>query len=136
MIVLYFGPWGQAGHHLFRPSGIHSRPSRQAGPWTLAELDATPYTWRGGQLGADSGRGVVPVDQHEREGVWRLTHRDGWTALGAWDRSCDTRRGSKAVFIAEGTHDEQAMREIAAREFPEVWARIERTTGAERSERR
>jgi hypothetical protein len=73
---------------------------------------------------------VVPVDPDEREHVWRLTHRDGWTALGAWDRTCDGRRGSKAVFVAEGEYTEDEMRVLAARWFPAVWARI---TGAARA---
>jgi len=86
------------------------------------ELDAPPI----GHRGRDTGRGVVPVDPDEREHVWRLTHRDGWTALGAWDRTCDGRRGSKAVFVAEGEHDEATMRGFAASYFPAVYSRIMR----------
>lgn len=116
MKVFYFGPWGDVGHHLVAPNGL---PCRVAGPWNPAALDAHPVDFRG-----STGRGVVPEDPEQRTGVWRLTHRDGWTALGAWDRTGDRRPYSKAVFVAEGEHDEAAMKEIAARHFPSVWARI------------
>ena len=120
MKVFYFGPWHMAGHFIFQPDGFMSRPSKRAGPWSMADLDAQPYDHKR----ADTGKGVVPVDPTERQGIWRLTHRDGWTALGAWDRTCDARPGSKAVFIAEGEHDETAMKAIAAQHFPTIWARI------------
>lgn len=128
MMVFYFGPWGEPGHYIWSPSLASPRPHR-AGPWTSGDLDATPYerTYRGDEV-RDSGKGVVPVDADERQGVWRLTRAvylfEPWTAIGAWDRTCDPRRGSKAVFVAEGEHDEAAMREIAARVFPELWSRI------------
>jgi hypothetical protein len=119
--VFYFGCWGGAGHYIWTPSGGHPRPEK-AGPWEPHDLDASTVDHRG----RDTGRGVVPVDPDEREHVWRLTHRDGWTALGAWDRTCDGRRGSKAVFVAEGEHDEATMRGFAASYFPAVYSRIMR----------
>ncbi len=116
MKVFYFGDWGDIGHFLVAPNGW---PHRLAGPWRLVDLDAQPVDYRG-----STGRGVVPEDPEQREGVWRLTHRDGWTAIGAWDRTGDARSYSKAVFIAEGEHDLPAMERIAAEHFPAVWARI------------
>lgn len=121
MKVFYFGCWGDLGHHLWTPTG--RRSPGDAGPWMAHELDAPPT----GHRGRDTGRGVVPADPDEREHVWRLTHSDGWTALGAWDRTCDRRNGSKAVFVAEGEYTEDEMRVLAARWFPAAWARI---TGA------
>lgn len=120
MKVYYFGCWDVVGHYAWTPDAPYARP-RQAGPWSLGDLDAGPVDWRG-----PTGRGVVPEDPEQREGVWRLTHRDGWTAIGAWDRTVDRRGGSKAVFVAEGEHDLPAMERIAAEHFPKVWARITR----------
>lgn len=117
----YFGTWGQAGHYLFTPQGMYLR---HAGPWTEAMLDATPYERYGRERGQDTGKGVVPADPDEREGVWRLTHLGGWTAFGAWDRTCDRRGGSKAVFVAPGTLGGDDMRALAAHHFPTIWARI------------
>lgn len=117
--VFYFGPWDRAGHYIWTPRGDHPRPEK-AGPWEVHDLDASPLD----HFNRDTGKGVVPLDRDETEGVWRLTCRDGWTALGAWDRTCDRRNGSKAVFIAEGTHDENTMRAVAAAWFPVIWARI------------
>lgn len=100
MKVFYFGCWGGAGHYIWTPRGDHPQPEK-AGPWKPHDLDAST-----------------------------VDHRDGWTALGAWDRTCDGRRGSKAVFVAEGEYTEDEMRVLAARWFPAVWARI---TGAARA---
>lgn len=126
MKVFYFGCWDGPGHYVWTPSGTHPRPE-MAGPWSPADLDASPIDWRG-----STGRGVVPEDREQRQGVWRLTRAmylfAPWTAIGAWDRTCDRRGGSKAVFVAEGQHSEEAMKRIAAEHFPQVWARI--TAGA------
>lgn len=120
MKVFYFGCWGDVGHYLWSPSAQHART---AGPWTERDLDTSPIDSRG----HDTGRGVVPADPEQREHVWRLTHKDGWTAIGAWDRTADQRRGSVSVFVAEGEHDESTMRGFAASYFPAVYSRIMRS---------
>lgn len=124
-MILYFGCWGDVGHYLWAHDRNMLHYCAAAGPWTVRDLDATPYerTYRGEEV-RDSGRGLVPVDREERQGIWRHTQRDGWTAIGAWDRTVDRRGGSKAIFVAEGMHTEEAMREMAAAAFPSVWARI------------
>lgn len=119
MKVFYFGAWGQVGHHVFTPAGLSPRP-HMAGPWTPRELDANGYDARG----RTTGGGFCPPDPEQPQGVWRLTTSTGWTAIGCWDRTCDERKGSRSVFVAEGEHSEAEMREIAARHFPAVWARI------------
>lgn len=125
MNVFYFGPWGGPGHHVWTPSGMHPRPE-MAGPWRPVDLDASSYDTRERMYGrtVDTGRGFVPVDPEEKQGIWRLTHAPGWTAIGAWDRTCDRRGQCKAVFVAEGEHDLEAMQRIAAEHFPAVWSRI------------
>lgn len=128
MKVFYFGTWGAAGHYIFLPSGHTAHPEK-AGPWSPRDLDANGYEERlGGRCILTSG-GFCPPDPKQPLGVWKLTHgvdtTGAWTAIGCWDRSCDQRLGSKAVFVAQGEHDEVAMREIADRHFPAVWARIQ-----------
>lgn len=128
MKVFYFGPWGGPGHYVWTPDGDHPRPER-AGPWGPNELDASSYKRDYGRSAAfDTGRGFCPVDPEEPQGVWRLTRAvylfEPWTAIGCWDRTSDRRGNSKAVFVAEGEHDMEAMQRIAAEHFPAVWARI------------
>lgn len=125
MKVFYFGAWGGPGHCIWTPSGD---TSRTAGPWTDRDLDASSYTSTH-SAALPTGRGFVPVDGDEREGVWQVTRgadKSGatWTAIGCYDRSQDHRRGSVSIFVAEGEHDEQAMKALAAHHFPAVWARI------------
>lgn len=126
MKVFYFGAWGGPGHRIWMPSGA---TSRTAGPWAERDLDASSYRLPISQGRIFStGRGFVPVDGDEREGVWRITPATtgagSWTAIGCYDRSQDHRRGSVSIFVAEGEHDVDAMKAIAAQHFPAVWARI------------
>lgn len=108
MQVYFFGCWSKLGHHIWSPDG---RMQRSAGPWSGKFLD-----------------GLVPSNREQPHGMWKLTHHptDGgsWTMLGCADQSVDTRPGANAVFVVEGTHEEPAMRAIAAQHFPRVWARI------------
>ena len=126
MKVYYFGAWGGPGHRIWTPDG---GGARHAGPWTDRDLDASSYTTRyDGDPAIPTGRGFVPVDGEETTGMWRLTRAvylfKPWTALGCYDRTQDHRKGSVSVFVAEGEHDEQTMKALAARHFPAVWARI------------
>lgn len=125
MRVFYFGCWSRSGHAMWTPNG----EVREGGPWSYSTLDAAPLD----SHGRNTGRGLVPADPEQQEGVWRLTHKDGWTALGAWDRSVDTRRGSVSVFVAEGTHGELDMLRITSTAFPSVWDRIQRHLAGRRS---
>jgi hypothetical protein len=125
--VFYFGAWDGPGHYLWKPTGRTTWA--KAGPWAPGDLDASSYRrdYRG--VAIPTGRGVVPVDAAEVQGVWQLTRGTdaaggAWTALGCYDRTADSRRGSISVFVAEGDHDEQAMKALAERHFPAVWARI------------
>ena len=122
MEAFYFGAWGGPGHRIWTPSG---GTARAAGPWTDRDLDAPSYHGPSARA-VDTGRGFVPVDGNEREGIWRITHAGPWkwTAIGCYDRSQDHRRGSVSIFVAEGEHDEDTMKTIARERFPAVWARI------------
>lgn len=128
--VFYFGCWGRNGHYIWTPSGGWP-DANKAGPWSDVDLDYPSYRYRYRYgLAENTGRGFAPVDPRETQGVWRLTTGQDaqgttWTALGCYDRTQDHRSGSKSVFVAEGEHDEAAMKTIAAKHFPAVWARIQ-----------
>lgn len=106
MNVYYFGCWGGIGHHLWTTRG------------NFAEVC---HSWGSNEYGLD-GR-LTPTDT-KHEGVARLVHKDGWTALAFWDRSVDRRGGSNSVFLFDAalTFDD-AVNE-AKRAFPSVWARF------------
>ena len=127
MRVFYFGPWGEPGHYIWTPKG--PRVWDKVGPWSGSDLDASSYKLDYRDRAIPTGRGFCPADAAEPQGVWALTRGHDaagatWTAIGCWDRTCDPRGQSKAVFVAEGEHDEAAMQALAARHFPAVWARI------------
>lgn len=63
--------------------------------------------------------------QPETQGRLHLSIVNGWTVLGMWDRTADTRSGCSASFIAEGVHSIDEMKAIAARDFPVQWKRIQ-----------
>lgn len=44
----------------------------------------------------------VDMDQ-QIEDLARIHHKDGWTAVGYWDRTGDDRYGSNSNFVADGT---------------------------------
>ena len=121
MRVFYFGAWTVAGHYVFTPSGSSTW---MAGPWSPRDLDTSGYTSGYDSRGRVTSGGFCPPDPDQPQGVWRLTSAPGWTAIGCWDRTCDRRKGSRSVFVAEGEHSEAEMLAIAAQHFPAVWARI------------
>ncbi len=126
MRVFYYGCWGGVGHYLWTPRGQFADEDR-ALPWAPHEIDP--------RLAGDPNLmnprmravGIFVWDgnlEHQPEGMVRVHHREGWTAVGWWDRSLDRRFGSNAAFFVEATVDaEEALR--AAREaFPAIFARI------------
>lgn len=121
--MIYFGCWGQPGHY-FHQSGSYgprsaSRAVCQSLPWTDVECDGNlqPGT---AEL-EKRYEGERPRSQVE--GVCRLHHRQGWTAMAFWDRSGDRRGNSCSVVMVEGTHDFANMMEMFEREFPSIYAR-------------
>ena len=118
MRVFYFGAWSFSGHYIRTPGG---GGARMAGPWSPRDLDTDGFDSRG----RVTGGGFCPPDPEQPQGVWRLTSAPGWTAIGCWDRTQDSRRGSRAVFVAEGEYSEAEMKAIAAAHFPAAWARIQ-----------
>ena len=61
------------------------------------------------------------IGAEQVEGLARLHHKDGWTAVGYWDRSGpDTRYNVNSNFIAEGTWTFAQMMACAQHYFPQI----------------
>jgi hypothetical protein len=117
--VYYFGAWGMAGHYLWTPDGRNAWDAERSIPWENID----------GPLAGDPALATHDRPYHwstdrQPEGLARLHHLDGWTALAFWDRSCDTRFGSNSVLFARGEHTAAEMVALFERHFPRVWQRI------------
>jgi hypothetical protein len=116
MKAYYFGCESKQnkGHFLYRPwqPGYMclsaSREQREELPWGDGELDS----------------GLAPQIESQPQGLCKLHHKDGWTALAFWDRSADSRGNSNSVIIAEGAHSFLEMLLIFAENFPVVRDRV------------
>ncbi len=100
--LYYFGCWNQAGHYLHAPGGEWVD---KAGPFDY-HID-----------------GCFPP-KREDVTIAALIHTKGWTILAMWDRSVDSRPGSNANFLMEGTHDTAAMWALARQHYPQIVARL------------
>lgn len=117
--VGYFGCLDVAGHYLHESIGhalLLLRAHESLGPWTAANLDDCDR-WHNDDA-AKSRRQPL--------GIKTLHQMDGWTLLCMWDRSVDTRPGSHAIFLAEGTFTSSEMWAIAKAHFPLVYDRLRR----------
>ena len=127
--IYYFGCWSGTGHHLWAPDG-RALTRNEPLPPSLRCLDGTLC---GDPALADHNRRTGALSWHgierQPQGVARLHHRDGWTALAWWDRSGDARGGSNSAFVAEGTLTAAEVIERGRVAFPTVWRRIEAAGG-------
>ncbi|XXX79137.1 hypothetical protein WMF30_10225 [Sorangium sp. So ce134] len=130
--VFYFGdprlePGPGAGHHLWAPAygyvGWARLEEQRKLPWGLAELDGR---LAGHPALADPRERGWWASKDQPEGIVRLHHRGGWTAISFWDRSGDGRHGSSSTFVAAGEHTAREMVELFQRSFPALWARVTR----------
>lgn len=110
----YFGVWDpkiKPGHFLWDRHG-RSVPLEQT-PWDY-ELDAR----------------VQPEQEVPCVGMGLpstlLSHRDGWTVLGFWDRTGDERGKSCSAFVAHGILTGHEMLAAAESVFPAIWKRLHR----------
>lgn len=111
--VYFFGVISpnKLGHFIYPADGHYISPQeRRSLPFSEGILDA----------------GLLPRNVPERQGDLYLSVINGWTILGMWDRTGDKRGQSNASFLAEGVHTIEEMKEIAAKEFPEIWDRIQK----------
>lgn len=111
--------WHPAAHYLADGPGMFHAP--KGCPWGR-DPDGTlpPYP-------VQRGRYPNPreVSFEQEQGVARLHHKGGWTAIGYWDRSGeDTRYGVNSNFIAEGTLTFEQMLTCACHYFPRIVNRV------------
>lgn len=111
MNIYYFGCVDRAGHYLFTPRGEVD----------YARIRSTP--WPGGVDGVLCPA-AHPWRDNQPEGVAKLHHKDGWTALAFWDRSVDRRPNSNSVFLVDATLTFEQMVVEATANFPKVFARF------------
>jgi hypothetical protein len=123
--LYFYGVLGSsdAGHHPYVSDGESVRfTGREAGPFRNVEIDGVWCQREPWPAGEASSRGSRDP---QAEGVAYVHHVRGWTIASWWDRSADKRRGSCAVFLAEGAHDLAAMLAAARDLYPSTMARIE-----------
>lgn len=105
----------EAGHHLYESDGpfYQHQASREV---------ITPF-----------GRfpdGTLCPEGPQYQGIAKLHQKDGWTAIGFWDCTGDSRGNSNSNFIVAGTYTFEEMCKLAAEQYPELWKRIGRVTEA------
>jgi hypothetical protein len=68
--------------------------------------------------------GTLCPEGRQVQGLARLHQKDGWTAIGFWDRTGDSRGNSNSNFIVRGTYTFDEMCKLAQEQYPELWKRI------------
>lgn len=96
-------------------------------------LHDTGHTWRASD-GTDAYKVTTPFGRYpdgtlapegpQAQGAAVLHQKDGWTAIGFWDRTGDTRGNSNSNFLVEGTYTFEEMCQLAQEAFPAIWHRI------------
>jgi hypothetical protein len=116
--AFYFGCVREAGHYM-HDVWLRRSPKMPAGcPWNDHNLDGTMQP-NGRKPGSSYCPPGPQIEGHA------LVHRsNGWTALGFWDRSVDSRGGGNSCFIFKGDYDFDTMCKLAAEHFPTVWSRF------------
>jgi hypothetical protein len=104
--VFYFGCLDN-GHHLYDADGE-----------MMYRQIETPW--------GEHPDGVLCPDERlgQLQGKALLHQKDGWTAIGFWDRTGDSRPGSNSAFMVRGTFTFDEICRLAAAQFPTVWHRI------------
>jgi hypothetical protein len=114
--VFYFGFY-DGGHRLIDKNGDSFYGNDVSTPWGShpdATLLEAPLVLRK----VDENEGMQP------EGKAILHHKDGWTALGFWDRSGDSRYNSNSNFLVRGTYTFDEMLALAKEQFHGIFARM------------
>lgn len=98
----------QKGHFLYYPNGQQANEVRIKLPFKLHIVD-------GGLLEQVSG---------QVHGKCQISYINGWTILGMWDRSLDSRGNSSSSFLFRGIHQLDDAIKLAIEHYPEIWERI------------
>jgi hypothetical protein len=68
--------------------------------------------------------GTLCPEGQQVQGLALLHQKDGWTAIGFWDRTGDSRSNSNSNFLVRGTYTFDEMCKLAQDQYPELWKRI------------
>ena len=97
----------QAGHYMYR--NMNRESYETSTPW-----GRTP-----------DGPLCPPEKEHgQPQGAAVLHQKDGWTAIGFWDRTGDSRGNSNANFMVQGTYTFDEMCAMAQEAYPQLWKRF------------
>jgi hypothetical protein len=114
--VFYFGCMGKKGHRLYDADGED-----------MHRIVTTPWgSYPDGTLCPEGLvlRNLGEASNAQPEGKALLHHKDGWTALGFWDRSGDDRWNSNSNFLVRGTYTFDEMLALAKEQFRGIFATI------------
>lgn len=115
MRVYYFGWYDRPGHGYHEPGGRSCAAAWDLVPFgTLIDARWLPKSKRYG----------AALDVEQPEGVVHRMTKNGWTAIGWWDRSGDSRGNSHSSFVFEGDVSVEEGLARARELFPEVFARM------------
>jgi|SRR5271157_5915254 len=71
--------------------------------------------------------GSLAPEGPQVQGAAVLHQKDGWTAIGFWDRTGDDRGNSNSNFIVQGTFSYDEMVAMAQEAYPLIWKRVGRS---------
>lgn len=116
-----------SGHYCYTPQWARVDRNAPRTPWTYNNwdpIDESPA------LRALYGRLISDIPRKEQvEGIRHHLTDKGWTLLSLWDRSGDSRPGSHSTFAILGTLTADEAEAEARRQFPAIWARIDKHLG-------
>jgi hypothetical protein len=121
--MYFFGAHREIGHYLWRVTsdvGLVSYGIRD-NPFSFPTWQLDGYRFQPGSIWPAPR---VRRDPVETLGIARLTHVDGWTVVGMWDRSVDQRGASCAAIIVPGQRGLEDVVEEARRRMPETMKRF------------
>ena len=133
--VYYFGCIQTAGHFLFDRHQQHVDKRNTGIPWRWLDGSLAPHYKDCGFNDVIDDVGHIKAYCVNRsgqprpmcsgiDGIAKLHHKDGWTAVAFWDRSVDHRPGSNSAFIF---HEDLTFTEalaIAKAQFSSIFARF------------
>jgi hypothetical protein len=112
----YFGCIRESGHYLW---GNHrGQPYKDRGTWDIQRALTV-------KVGFDGIDGKLQPQRSQQRGEALLSHSwTGWTALGFWDRTVDTRPGSNSTFLCDQRLSFDEMLADAQEHWPTIFARL------------
>ena len=106
MRIYYYGCKEVSGHFLWQPNQITTTRTQDSGlPWKHID-------------------GALCPQVTSQQGVAKMNHKDGWTAMAFWDKSVDSRTGSNSVFFYEDLLEYDQMIEAFEEHFPSIYSRF------------